>query len=78
MSDHRLDAEKDERSPGSIPKVSKHHLRDHAKTWIRSIRREPQKPDEKGALAIVVLAGGDRLALYPDQGDLLRVRELDR
>lgn len=62
----------------SIARVRKEHLRDHAKTWIRSVRRPPERPDELGALAIVVLSGGERLALYPGQGDLLRVRELDR
>lgn len=68
----------DERTADAIPRVKKEHLRQHRLHWIRSLRRDPVRPDEKGAVAVLVLIGGDRLALYPDQGDLLRVKELDR
>lgn len=76
MSDKRSAIE--ERAFDAIPRVKKDHLKDHARQWVGSQRRAPERVDEAGALAIVVLIGGDRLALYPDQGDLLRVVELDR
>lgn len=78
MSDHRLDAEKSERAIDNLPRCRKEHLRDHAKTWAGSRRREPRLEDEKGAVAVLVLFDGSRIALLPDAGDLLRVKELDR
>lgn len=68
----------EERGQDAIPRVRKEHLRDHAKTWTRSTRRGPARADGKGALAIVVLADGKRIALFPDSDDFLRVKELDR
>lgn len=76
MSDKRSAIE--ERAFDSIPRVTKDHLRAHRKQWVGSQRRAPESADEAGALAIVVLIGGDRLALFADQGELLRVVELDR